>query len=175
MAISALHPWEEARPSPLKGACKKAFCAFFFLHSIFTPNTQRNTLAYTAKHTRDLFHERDPQRQQYTARKPVRIYIHRCHHKGKTPRGIAQGARPDASQGARRAALKKHHAHPCYTGPSVPLPKTRQSTNLTSKYNPRKQTTDNPSPPLQDSNKKTNFRHAEFSTQVIHKKRRRQP
>ncbi len=35
MAKSAPHPWVEARPSPLKGAFKKAFCAFFTLCTVF--------------------------------------------------------------------------------------------------------------------------------------------
>ena len=49
MAKSALHPWVEARPSPLKGALKKAFCAFFFFCAAFS---QRNTYETQSKTTR---------------------------------------------------------------------------------------------------------------------------
>ena len=51
MAISALHPWEEARPSPLKGAFKKAFCAFFILCTVFVHRTHNETHSHTQRNT----------------------------------------------------------------------------------------------------------------------------
>jgi hypothetical protein len=41
MAKSALHPWEKARPSPLKGALKKTFCAIFC--AVTSPRTPHET------------------------------------------------------------------------------------------------------------------------------------
>ena len=39
MAKSAPHPWEKVRPSPLKGAFKKAFYAIFIICAVQTPRT----------------------------------------------------------------------------------------------------------------------------------------
>ena len=51
MAKSALHPWVEARPSPLKGAFKKAFCAFFIRCTVFLHRTQNETHSHTQRNT----------------------------------------------------------------------------------------------------------------------------
>ena len=147
-----------ASPASQRRRQKSILRIFCLMHSISTPDTQRNILANTAKTTRDLSHARDTQRQHYTNRNTERTSNHRCHHKGKTPRGIAQGARPDASHGARWAALKKCKAHPCYTWPSDPLPKTRQQTTPNRKQNLLQPATYTSSPHLHYL-QKTTFRY----------------
>ena len=49
MAKSALHPWVEARPWPLKGASKKAFCAFLLFCTVFSQRTPNETHSYTTR------------------------------------------------------------------------------------------------------------------------------
>ncbi len=49
MAKSAFHPWVEARPTPLKGAFKKAFCAFYTLCTIFLHRTHNETHSQTQR------------------------------------------------------------------------------------------------------------------------------
>ena len=51
MAISAPHPWEEARPPPLKGALTKAFCAFFIFCTVFSHRTHNETHSQTQRKT----------------------------------------------------------------------------------------------------------------------------
>ena len=63
MTKSAPHPWEKARPSPIKGALKKAFFAFF---------------TFCAVHTSRTPHE--PQTQ--SARTPSVIYFTKTQHNG---------------------------------------------------------------------------------------------
>ncbi len=49
MAKSALHPWVEARPSPLKGASKKAFFTFIIFCAVFTQRTSYETHSNTTR------------------------------------------------------------------------------------------------------------------------------
>ena len=51
MAISALHPWEKARPSPLKGAFIKSFCTIFTLCTVFLHRTHNETHSHTQRNT----------------------------------------------------------------------------------------------------------------------------
>ena len=49
MAKSVLHPWVEARPPPLKGASKKAFCAFFLFCAVFSQRTPHESHSHTTR------------------------------------------------------------------------------------------------------------------------------
>ncbi len=49
MAKSAPHPWVEARPSPLKGASKKTFCAFLLFCAVFSQRTPNETHSHTTR------------------------------------------------------------------------------------------------------------------------------
>ncbi len=102
--------------------------------------THDKTYSHPANTTRDIFHVNLTQRQPHKYDNKYKTETRRCHHKGNTPRGIAQGNRHDAFQGAHRVA---HNVHPCYIGHSVqktyPSTSTRKTETPTRNKNNRPQ------------------------------------
>ncbi len=133
-ARAAKRRWLNCSP-PLGGSAslasqrriqKSILCIFYNLLIIYIPDTQRSTLADHPNTNRDIFNEQLKQRPPHTTRNSNKTDIHKCQNKGNTPRGITQGARLEAFQGARQAATVTHpwFTKPC--DPTIPTPQQHQ-------------------------------------------------